>query len=778
MAAEQRPVVDDLGNIAVHGRSGLVLVVKIETATSGVYEDISASDLFFEISGKLRLALSAGADIYSRQVILTRAQVATLSIGQPYAFAIHDETPSTPSTPWAGTITTFGFKTAPTGVPDVDGEAANWTGATVVIQPGGGSPVAVVSYMGQPGEGVPIGGTAGQYLRKSSSTDYATGWDTITADDVSGLSSTLSTLTSADTSLATRISTEEAARASADTSLATAVAATYLPLAGGVMTGALAAVAGTAALPGLAVAGDVNTGIYGVSADVLGVSAGGLNAATFTNGQLSLATAAGGAGVTLAVDGANVLALRNGTNAQTLRINGTWGAAGVDYERLSLGYTGGDFRIATEQGGGGSARSLMFATGNTNRWFISGASGSLFPNSDATYDLGSAASRIRSGYFATNVVIGYSTTTAAQLHVGGGSALSVRHFGGGTLTPQMVNTQTSGIAAISVGVTDGVNNRRAAFVQDHTNGFWGLTNNYSTGAVDFVVRDTNTNIFSVTSTGVATHYGNLLFSADNSFDIGASGYSRARNIYAANLIGFDANNYLNLSSTYINFRVNGGDRVAIGPSAQVQTRSDGAFSWSSTTSPTGAGDLWLYRDAANTLALRNGANAQAFRVYSTYTDASNYERLGIFKSGSSYVVLTEQAGTGTALALRLGTVGAASAIIRTNNVDRLSVDSSGHFLPVADATYKLGDNAAQFIDAYLSRSVIISQAAIPAGGVAGRGLRFSSTANFGVFFGSGAPTLSAAKGSLYLRGDGSGTSDRMYVNVDGGTTWTAVITAA
>lgn len=65
-----------------------------------------------------------------------------------------------------------------------------------------------------------------------------------------------------------------------------------------------------------------------------------------------------------------------------------------------------------------------------------------------------------------------------------------------------------------------------------------------------------------------------------------------------------------------------------------------------------------------------------------------------------------------------------------------------------------------------------------AGGTAGRGLLLSSTANFGVFFGSGAPTLSAAKGSLYLRSDGSGTGDRMYVNTDGSTTWTAVTTAA
>jgi len=67
---------------------------------------------------------------------------------------------------------------------------------------------------------------------------------------------------------------------------------------------------------------------------------------------------------------------------------------------------------------------------------------------------------------------------------------------------------------------------------------------------------------------------------------------------------------------------------------------------------------------------------------------------------------------------------------------------------------------------------------IPAGGTAGTGYKFSSTANFGVFFGSGAPTLAAAKGSLYLRSDGSSTSTRAYVNTDGGTTWSALTTAA
>jgi len=43
---------------------------------------------------------------------------------------------------------------------------------------------------------------------------------------------------------------------------------------------------------------------------------------------------------------------------------------------------------------------------------------------------------------------------------------------------------------------------------------------------------------------------------------------------------------------------------------------------------------------------------------------------------------------------------------------------------------------------------------------------------------SGAPTLSAPKGSLYLRTDGSSTSTRAYVNTDAGTTWTSITTAA
>ncbi|HIV77129.1 MAG TPA: hypothetical protein H9899_06355 [Candidatus Sphingomonas excrementigallinarum] len=68
--------------------------------------------------------------------------------------------------------------------------------------------------------------------------------------------------------------------------------------------------------------------------------------------------------------------------------------------------------------------------------------------------------------------------------------------------------------------------------------------------------------------------------------------------------------------------------------------------------------------------------------------------------------------------------------------------------------------------------------AMPAGGTTGAGVLMSSTPNFGIFFGSGAPTLSAARGSLYLRSDGSGPNNRIYVNADNGTGWTALTTAS
>lgn len=104
---------------------------------------------------------------------------------------------------------------------------------------------------------------------------------------------------------------------------------------------------------------------------------------------------------------------------------------------------------------------------------------------------------------------------------------------------------------------------------------------------------------------------------------------------------------------------------------------------------------------------------------------------------------------------------------------RMSIFSDGG-INIGSSTTSPGANVLSGVASIVAHDAT----AIPAGGTAGAGFKFSSTANFGVFFGSGAPTLSAAQGSLYVRSDGSSTSTRLYVNTNGTTGWTNVTTAA
>lgn len=121
----------------------------------------------------------------------------------------------------------------------------------------------------------------------------------------------------------------------------------------------------------------------------------------------------------------------------------------------------------------------------------------------------------------------------------------------------------------------------------------------------------------------------------------------------------------------------------------------GQYAWSSGTAGVAGADLILARDAANTLAQRNGANAQSFRVYNTYTDASNYERILFGWSGTNAFLVTESAGTGTARDLVVGTSGAANLNFRSDNTNRWRVQTStGAFVAIADNTYDIGASGA------------------------------------------------------------------------------------
>jgi len=123
--------------------------------------------------------------------------------------------------------------------------------------------------------------------------------------------------------------------------------------------------------------------------------------------------------------------------------------------------------------------------------------------------------------------------------------------------------------------------------------------------------------------------------------------SGTRNI----LVGSDGNGALGfLSSTgmysirtgqYVNtLNINASGLHTAGTS-QVISFNGGYNSTSAT------GDVILARDAANTLAQRNGANAQTQRLYGTFTDASNYRRLAMTMSTAGVAeIKPEGAGTG------------------------------------------------------------------------------------------------------------------------------------
>lgn len=174
-------------------------------------------------------------------------------------------------------------------------------------------------------------------------------------------------------------------------------------------------------------------------------------------------------------------------------------------------------------------------------------------------------------------------------------------------------------------------------------------------------------------------------------------------------------------------------------------------------------------NAVNYFRLSGGATGNNVELAATGSDANVALVFGTRGTGSQNFY-TDIDGTPVRQVLISHTASATRYITLTgSNGGNPRIDTSAGDLALAAAgavraTVGTGTNI-----------TVAPSTAIPAGGTVGLGYMFSSTASFGVFFGSGVPTLSAAQGSLYLRSDGAGTN---YVNTNGGTTWTALATGS
>jgi hypothetical protein len=222
--------------------------------------------------------------------------------------------------------------------------------------------------------------------------------------------------------------------------------------------------------------------------------------------------------------------------------------------------------------------------------------------------------------------------------------------------------------------------------------------------------------------------GNLLFSADNTRDIGASGATRPRTLYlGTSLVTPGWTNGTNLLA-------NTDNTVDIGASGANRPRT--IYVGTSVVTPV------LY-GPSNVVEMRNGTTAQTLRIYNTYTDSGNYERFGFGWNGNNAFFMHEFAGTGVARTLYIGTTGASGINFRPGASDKWIMSNNGALYAAADNTSDIGQVAANRPrNMYVASGYYLGNTTATQGGA--------------LFGGSGIPAAGlGANGDVYFRTDGA-----------------------
>ena len=181
------------------------------------------------------------------------------------------------------------------------------------------------------------------------------------------------------------------------------------------------------------------------------------------------------------------------------------------------------------------------------------------------------------------------------------------------------------------------------------------------------------------------------------------------------------------------------------------------------------GQIWVNK-ASNIYYILTSVSAGASEWTTTATGSTTGD-LNIVTDGSITISSTED----TIGAVAITTAGGTSETLVINSTLGTSVNS-----------VDIGsDSGGVLISAGLaSAEAIALSAGNAAGGIlldagATPGVTISNGTQSAQFLvGTGVPSISAAQGSLYMRVDGSSTSTRLYINTDGATTWTNIVTAA
>jgi hypothetical protein len=174
------------------------------------------------------------------------------------------------------------------------------------------------------------------------------------------------------------------------------------------------------------------------------------------------------------------------------------------------------------------------------------------------------------------------------------------------------------------------------------------------------------------------------------------------------------------------------------------------ISWSSGDPAINGSDTFLLRDNfANIIGQRNGTSPQAFTVYNTYTDSSNYERLITLWSGNTAFIATQALGTGVSRPL---VIDAASQTFRIGGTGMWLINSSGNIVDQGTHTIAAGG-------------------AISSGGEISAGTNFQLTSASGaVYWASKSIIKSPTDGIVSMTNNASTTFTRLILGTNDATT--------
>ena len=383
----------------------------------------------------------------------------------------------------------------------------------------------------------------------------------------------------------------------------------------------------------------------------------------FTGGPAVERFSISGAGLAVFTGG---LEQRNSTNAQTFRIYNTTDSGIANYERAKLAWESNTFVIGTEIAGTSvTPRNIAFTGGNVGIGTTSPAaklhitSGGLFVDHDynsvpvpgggmlGMYLRGNSGvspfgfSAAGTGNISVSApLFYYSWIAATKLGFGSYDGSSANQFIAFDYTSKNIGISTTSPSA-KLDISDTTSAGSGSLAASTLN----ITSTWNTTGTPTLVK---CNVVD-TSSNAASLLMDLQVGGSSIFSIRKNGYISRGTAFMS--LGVDAANtiYFGNPATGV------GSLFGFTQQSNIFTvRGNAGIGWSSGANDAVASacDLALWRDAAGTLAQRNSTNVQTFRLYGTYTDASNYERLALssttYSSAKYATIAAESAGTGAA----------------------------------------------------------------------------------------------------------------------------------